>query len=249
MFLKEFEINGNLSVTEIVDRDYQTAAVFRKYDISYCCGGKWPLDMACEAKGLDIKKIIEELENVVRNNRISSRLNFSEWDIVFLIDYIVNVHHSFLRMTLVETQELLKDFSKEHIKKFSYLPELEKSVDLMVKRIMPSMQQEEEVIFPYIRQIAHAHKHREPYASLFIRTLRKPVEEIMFKGHKTVTSIIDSIRKLTNNYTIPEKACLSHKVVFSRLKELDNDLMQHLTLEDTILFPQVMAIEKELLNI
>lgn len=202
--------------------------------------------MACQAKGIDTNAIIEELESAVCTSRISNQLNFSEWDVVFLIDYIINIHHAYLKKTLAETQELLRDFSKEHTKKFSYLPELEKNFEILVKKIMPSMQQEEEVIFPYIRQIAHAHKHKEPYAALFIRTLRKPVEEIMFKGHKTATSIINTIRNLTDNYTIPAKACLSHKVVFNRLKELDNDLMHHLSLEDGILFPQVMAIEKEL---
>ncbi|MBI5856311.1 MAG: DUF542 domain-containing protein [Sphingobacteriales bacterium] len=248
MFLKEFEIDRNLSVTEIVDRDYRTADVFRKYDISYCCGGKWPLETACQAKGLDVRKVIEELESAIQVKNISNQLDFSEWDVVFLVDYIINVHHSFLKKTLGQTRELLREFSKEHIKKFSYLPELERSFDLLIKKIMPSMQQEEDVIFPYIRQIAHAHRHKEPYAALFIRTLRKPVEDIMFKGHKTVTGILDTMRNLTNNYSIPEKACLSHKVVFRKLKELDNDLMQHLSLEDAVLFPQVIAIEKELLN-
>ncbi|HWR33333.1 MAG TPA: hemerythrin domain-containing protein, partial [Chitinophagaceae bacterium] len=143
---------------------------------------------------------------------------------------------------------LLSDFSKDLGKKPAYFTEIEKGFDLLVKRIVPAMQQEEEVIFPYIRQIAHAHKHREPYAALFIRTLRKPVEEIMFKGHKTVTGIISSLRSLTNNYTIPPTANTDQKVLLSKLKELDDDLMQHLFLEDSVLFPHVMTIEKDLLN-
>ena len=79
--------------------------------------------------------------------------------------------------------------------------------------------------------------------------LRKPVEETMFKGHEIITDIIVSIRMLTNKYTTPENVCISHKVVIAKLKELDNDLMQHLYLEQSILFPRAMAIEKELLNV
>lgn len=248
MFLMNFNVNGNLSVSEIVDRDYRTADIFRKYGISYIGNGNLSLNSVCQDKGLDSSAIIEELELSLRNNMISNRLDFSEWDVVFLVDYIVNVHHTYLKIALVETQELLKEFSKEDGKKLTYISEIEKSFDLLVKRILPAMQQEEEVIFPYIRQIAHAHRHKEPYAALFIRTLRKPVEEIMFKGHKTVTGIITSLRSLTNNYTIPMKSYTGQKVLFSKLKELDDDLMQHLFLEDSVLFPHVMTIEKDLLN-
>ena len=126
---------------------------------------------------------------------------------------------------------------------------MERQFDLLIKQLMPSMEREEEVLFPYIRQIAHAHRHKESYAALLVRTLRKPVEETMFKGHETVTNIILSIRKLTNQYTTPENVCISHKVVIAKLKELDNDLMQHLYLEQSILFPRAMAIEREVLSV
>ncbi len=249
MFLKTFDINNNSSVTEIVERDYRTADIFRKHGISYCCGGKWSLEMACQMAGANLEKVKEELEYSVRSLQISNQLDFKNWNVVFLIDYIVNVHHGYLKNNIPVIKDLVKEFVKEHVKKFSYLPELERMVEILAKKIIPSMQQEEDVIFPYVRQIAHAHKHKEPYAALFIKTLRKPVEDIMFKGHESVTNIIDTIRNLTKNYTIPPNACSSHKVVFGKLKELDNDLMQHLYLEDKILFPQVVTIEKELLNV
>lgn len=249
MFLKEFDINGMSLVTDIVEKDYRTADIFRKYGISYCCGGKWSLEMACQMAGAELDKVREDLEASIRSLQISNQLDFKNWDVVFLIDYIINIHHGYLKKTIPELKDQVKEFVKEHIKKFSYLSDLERMIDLLAKKIPPSMQQEEDVIFPYIRQIAHAHKHKEPYAALFIKTLRKPVEDIMFKGHESVTNIIDTIRNLTKNYTIPPNACSSHKVVFGKLKELDNDLMQHLYLEDKILFPQVVTIEKELLNV
>lgn len=247
MFLRSFDIDTKTTVTDIVSMDYRTADVFQKYNISYCCGGNWPLETACQMRGVDTTQVIKDLEEVLRTVRISNQINFASWDVVFLMEYIVNVHHYYIKHILPGTQKLLKEFIAEHVTKYPELRELEKYFDSLVKRLQPSMQQEEEVIFPYIRQIAYAHKHKEPYGALFIRTLRKPVENIMFKGHETAIKLVQAIRNLTNNYQPPEKACSSHKVVFNKLKELDNDLMQHLFLEDSILFPQVEAIEKELL--
>lgn len=249
MFLQPFEINRKSVVAEIVAKDYRTADVFRKHGIGYCCGGKWPMEMACEMRGIDADKIQAELETATRTIHVSNLLDFAEWDIGFLVNYLINVHHQYLKKSLPETQQLLGEFAKEHNKKFSYLAELEKQFDLLVKQLLFSIQREEEVMFPYIRQIAHAYEHKEPYAALFVRTMRKPVEETMFKGHENVRDIILSIRKLTNTYTAPENVCISHKVVIAKLKELDNDLMQHLYLEQSVLFPRTMAIEKEVLNV
>jgi regulator of cell morphogenesis and NO signaling len=106
---------------------------------------------------------------------------------------------------------------------------------------------EEEILFPYIRQIAHAYKSRESYAGLLVRTLRKPVENVMQHEHETISKILNRIRLLTDNYQSPPNACVSHGVTFSLLKELDNDLVQHVYLENQILFPRAIAMEKELL--
>jgi regulator of cell morphogenesis and NO signaling len=249
MFLKPFEISRKSLVADIVAQDYRTAAVFRKHGIGYCCGGKWPMDMACEMQGVDAEKVQMELEASIRTIHVSNFTGFAEWDVDFMIDYIINIHHFYLKNTLTDTQQLLGNFSKEHSKKFTWLGELEKQYDLLIKQLSRCMHREEEVLFPYIRQIAHAHKGKEPYAALLVRTLRKPVEDTMYKGHETVAGIIFSIRKLTDSYASPENVCTSHKVVLAKLKELDNDLSQHLYLEQSILFPRAVAIEKEVLSL
>jgi len=248
MFLQPFEINRKTLVSDIVAQDYRTAEVFRKHGIGYCCGGKWPMEIACQMNGVDADLLQAELEAATRTIQVSNQLDFSEWDIDFLVDYIINVHHRYLRKTLLPTKQLVNDFAQEHVKKYPWLTELEKQYDLLTRQLQVAMPREEEVLFPYIRQIAHAHKDKEPYAALLVRTLRKPVEERMYKGHETVTGIIHSIRELTQNYSTPENACTSHKVVAAKLKELDNDLSQHHYLEQYILFPRAVAIEKEVLN-
>jgi regulator of cell morphogenesis and NO signaling len=55
-----------------------------------------------------------------------------------------------------------------------------------------------------------------------------------------------TLRGLTNNYEPSPRACITHKVALAKLKELDADLVQHIYLENEILFPKAIAIEKEL---
>lgn len=248
MFRNIYKIEPSSYITDIVKHDYRTADIFRKYDIDFCCGGKWPLDAICENKNLDTNKIMNELQNVVMQTASNAAIDFDSWDVVFLADYIFNVHHRYLNKALPEIKEVTTKFLEGHRNKFPELEEIEAIVKRFQKEIPPHMKQEEEIFFPYIKQIFYAHKNRESYAKLLIRTLRKPLEEVMLKEHESTGANLHRLRTITNNYTPPENACLTHKVTFSKLQELDNDLVQHIHLESNILFPKAIAMEQELLG-
>ena len=248
MFRNLYKIDPSSFVTDIVTQDYRTADVFRKHDIDFCCGGKWPLDIICQNKNLNTEDIIEELSKIIRQTASNAALDFDSWDIDFLTDYILNVHHRYLKKALPQVKEQTNKFLDGHRQKFPELEELESIISRFIKEIPPHMSREEEIFFPYIKQIHHAYKHRESYARLLIRTLRKPIEEVMLKEHEITGSNLQRLRAITNNYTPPNKACITHKVTFAKLKELDNDLVQHIHLESNILFPKAIKMEQELLQ-
>lgn len=243
------QIDANMFVTDIVNGDYRTADVFRKYQIDFCCGGKWSLKAMCQMKNLDIDIVKKELEESTRDISLPNTLRFEDWSIDFLTDYIVNVHHQYLRKVLPETKEHLAEFVEGHKNKFGYLPDLLRTFIDLSNQMIPHLDEEETIIFTYIRQIAHAYRTRESYVALLVRTLRKPVENVMQHEHETVNQFLDQLRQLTAHYALPGNACASHKVVFSKLREIDNDLVQHIHLENDILFPRAIAMEKELLEL
>lgn len=242
------EFDTNLVAADIVKSDYRTAEVFRRYGIEFCCGIKWPIKFVCENKGIELQELATELAKATRRIAISNKLDFEHWKLDFLTDYIINVHHEYLRKSLPEMEVQLKKFVAEHVKKYSYLTELENLFIDLKNMMLPHLEQEETILFPYIRQISHAYESKESYAGLLVRTLRKPVEGIMHQEHQYLEKIISSFRKLTQNYTAPENACTSHRLIFSYLQELDEDLVQHLYLENDLLFPRAIAMEKELLK-
>jgi len=248
MLYSNYKIDPSSFVTDIVTHDYRTADVFRKYKIDYCCGGKWPLDSVCQNKNINTLEVVEELQKIVNQSSSNAAIDFDSWDVDFLADYILNVHHSYLKKALPETQEQVNKFLDEHRKKFPELGEIETIINQFMNEIPPHMKQEEEVFFPYIKQIYYAHKHHESYARLLVRTLRKPIEEVMEKEHKTTGTNLNKLRSITNNYAPPANACLTHKITFAKLKELDKDLVQHIHLESNILFPKAIKMEQELMQ-
>jgi regulator of cell morphogenesis and NO signaling len=235
-------------VSEIVQNDYRTAEVFRKYGIEYCCAGKWPLNIVCESKNLDFTEVIKELEKSMHTINLPGMPEYEKWDIDFLIDYIINIHHAYLKKALPDTKEQLEKFTEGHRKKFPALTELTGIFNDLTTEMLPHMQHEEEIIFPYIRQIAHAYNNKESYAGLLVRTLRKPVENVMHHEHESINKSLSLMRQLTNTYTPPLNSCTNHHVIFMKMLEIDTDLVQHMYLENDVLFPRAIQMEKKLLQ-
>lgn len=248
MFLPNIDINSQSVAADIVRQDYRTADIFKKYDITYCCGGRWPLEIVCQTNGVRLEKLLEELSYATRTLYLSPALPFEKWSIDFLTEYITNVHHQYLYQTLPALGEALGLFIQKHPDKYPEYGLILQHFDGLEKEIIPHLRQEEEVIFPYLKQVAHAYEGKDAFAGLLVKTLRKPVARIMEMEHEIIETTMQAFRGLTANYTPPPQACASHRIILSKLKELDNDIAQHVYLENTILFPRIIAMEKQLLD-
>lgn len=237
----------NKTVSDIVREDYRTSDVFKKYGVNYCCDGKLTLLQACTDRNLDCNAIINELTDATRNIYISNALQFSQWKLDFLIDYIVNVHHAYQKIAIPSIEATLISVAGDG----NNPPELNGILELfqkLVKVILPQNLHEEEIVFPYIKQMENAHRRKETYGRLFVRTLRKPLSHFENENAE-ITDLVKQIQSYTNNYKFPIQACTNYQILFHKLFEFHQDMVQHKHLENNILLPRAVELEKELLQL
>jgi regulator of cell morphogenesis and NO signaling len=248
MHLTTFTVKPESFIREIVLSDYRTADVFKRIGINYCCSGNISLLEACEARGIEYNDVEKELSEATRMVYVSNALPFSEWKIDFLIDYIINVHHAYLYKALPALESRLNSFIEGHKKKYPELTKINEVFAELSNFLLPHNRHEEEIIFPYIKQITVAYQRKESYGNLFVRTLRKPLDNIE-KQHSVISEYLQKLISYTNNYQPPANACTNHQVLYHKLHEVYNDLIQHKHLERNILFPKAMEIEQQLLQL
>lgn len=236
------------TVAQIVRTDYRTADVFKKHGISYCCGGGVLFEDACLQKGLPPADVEEELARASARVSLPVNLPYEEWKLDFLIDYILNVYHAYLKTTLPLLGTTLTAFVSNHKKQYPYLENVLSLFEELSQSLQKHNLQEEDVIFPYIKQIDATYRRKEIYGSLFVKTLRKPLRNAETE-HTKIHSLLLKLRSAAANYTYPDNACTTHRVIFQKLEELDNNLVHHQYLENNILFPRANEIEAELLQL
>lgn len=235
-------------IEDIVKRDYRTADVFNTWGINYCCGNKLNLEEVCENQHLDINEVLSDLDRATHTISISNSVQFSDWPLEFMVDYIHNIHHAYLKQSIPHLKATLHSLTETHKKKYPYLKQVELCFNQLADELIDHTSNEEEVIFPYIKQINSIHKRNESYGKLFVRTMGKPLNKVVDSEHKKISLLLYKLRAETNNYFIEPDACTSHQVIYHKLKEFDKDLVQHKHLENTILFPAAMKIESDLLS-
>jgi regulator of cell morphogenesis and NO signaling len=238
--------NFDKTIPDIVREDYRTADVFKKYGIDFSLGNGKLLE-TCASQNLDYNSILDELMAATKTITISNTLHFSEWKASFLIDYIINVHHAYMHMAITSLQDSLSSFVKTHKKDSAINRVLLLFRELSVLLATHS-RHEEEIIFPYIRQIENTHRRKETYGNLFVRTLRKPLSNIE-KEHEVIYSILKEIQTLTDNYCCPADESAELSAIYNKLNEFHRDMLQHTHLEDHVLYPKAIEMEKELLQL
>lgn len=225
---------------EIVAKDLRKAEVFKKFGLDFCCGGKKTLEAACREKGLDILAVRAELEKP-QAATAAAQHDFGSWSLAFLADYVVNVHHAYVKDNLPVLLQLGEKVAKRHGSTQPELITVYNKVIAMGNELLLHMKKEETILFPYIKQLeAHANSQDAPQT---FTSVKEPVA-MMENDHDIVGRLAEDIRALTNNYTLPENACNSYGLLFKKLEDFENDLHLHIHLENNILFPKAIALEQ-----
>ncbi|GMV77458.1 MAG: hypothetical protein AMXMBFR79_05930 [Chitinophagaceae bacterium] len=236
---------NNETLGEIVANDFRTAEIFKKYELDFCCDGKKTVREACADKGVDYKLVEEDLQHV--DTVVASRpLPYNEWGLDFLADYIVNTHHTYVRKTVPDLRKYAAKVAQVHGGNHPELLEIYAIVEEVGTELLNHAVKEERVVFPYIKEIYATKINGTPLQqNASLGSVRGPIN-LMEMEHEVVGRSVDKIREISNNYALPEDACASYSLLYKMLEEFEDDLHVHVHLENNILFPKALEIEKQL---
>jgi len=234
----------NATLKSIVTDDFRAAAVFEKFSLDFCCGGGVTIEQACSKKGLDPAPVFAELQELDRKAG-GQTPNFSAWPPDELINYIVNVHHKYVReaipVLLAHTQKVAAVHGERHPE----VVEIARHFNMVAQDMAAHMMKEEQVLFPYILELVKAKRNGTVMAGSPFGGVQNPIR-MMEMEHQAAGDEMAAIRSLTANYTPPDDACTTYRVSFRELQLFEEDLHRHVHLENNILFPKAITLEREL---
>ena len=233
-------------IGELVAQDYRAASVFKKYGIDFCCHGNRKIDDACIEKDINPQEVLNDLGNVMAEQS-NAATDYNSWPLDLLADYIEKKHHRYVETKLLEIKPYLSKICQVHGEHHPELFEIQAEFAASAGELAAHMKKEEFILFPFVRKMEKAKKERLNVNAPHFGSVQNPVQ-MMMNEHATEGDRFSKIEELSNHYTPPQDACNTYKVTFALLKEFEQDLHLHIHLENNILFPKTIALEKELMQ-
>ncbi len=230
-------------VGEIVAQDYRTAAVIKSHGIYFCCKGNRSIEEVSTAKSLSSDNLISELTELQRQTGTAVN-DYQSWPLDLLADYIEKKHHRYVEATSSQLKQYLARLCEVHGKQHPELFEIAEQFYASAGELAQHMKKEELILFPVIRKMVQAKQNQQEMEAPHFGTVKNPIQ-MMMQEHDTEGERFRLIEKLSNRYMPPQDGCNTYKVTFALLKEFEDDLHQHIHLENNILFPKALALEKE----
>lgn len=232
------------TIGEYVAEDFRTAAVFKRNKIDFCCRGNRSLEEVCEKEGIDYELISKELEASVQSNTNNS-IDFNSWPLDLLADYVEKTHHRYVEEKSVILQQFLSKLVKVHGRNHPELFEIHQIFNSVAQGLAAHMKKEELILFPFIRKMVKAQMSNEKLPQAHFGSVENPID-MMEHEHTEEGDKLRRLAELANEYQPPADACNTYRVTFAMLDEFEQDLHKHIHLENNILFPKSIELEKVL---
>jgi regulator of cell morphogenesis and NO signaling len=232
------------TVRQIAVENLIATRVFEKFGIDYCCRGNEPLEAACRRAGVSIDEVVDSIAIEDETARAAERAH--DWQsepLSELILHIKNTHHKYTREETARLTALLGKVCSVHGKNHSELLEIQSIFSGLAQELATHLMKEEMVLFPYIERMEEAVIQKEPLLPAPFGSVGDPVA-MMEHEHDSAGDALRSIRKASGDFTPPADACISYQTLYKALAAFEADLHQHIHLENNILFPRAIAMEK-----
>jgi len=237
----------NLTIGQWAEKSLRAVLVLEQYGIDHHADEAASLEEACQRRGADAAKVLEELNRVTAPRAASER----DWNTVpvdELIRHIVARHHEYLKLELPRLSARLRKMSTRHGERDGGLlnklntvfNDLQEDLDLHLHK-------EEAILFPFIERYARAAAGVELPAPPPFGTIANPIA-VMEHDHDNVVKLLTRIREITREFAIPDYACPNFKGVWQSLQELEADLHEHIRLENEFLHPRARQLEQALIG-
>jgi regulator of cell morphogenesis and NO signaling len=190
-----------------------------------------------------VDQVLKSLETAVAEPVKPSERELRAGSLAELIAHILQTHHVYVRREVPELEKLIE---KVHAKHGGNHPELQQIRGVfhgLAQELATHMMKEEAVLFPYIERMEESVVQHEPIFPAPFGTIANPVR-MMEHEHDNAGAALKALRGASRDYTPPSDACTSYQALYTGLANFEKDLHQHIHLENNVLFPRAVEMER-----
>lgn len=241
-FNRDFE---KASVGDLVSENYVFAAVLHYFGISFYQYPTDSLEKVCLKHKVNPRQLIAQLESWAKEKDPSVEDLYLN-PIELLVAYLKKKHYFFVRQELPFLSNLISGI-KPDTGYEQLMADLRIMFPLFVEDFIHHIHEEESRLFKRIELLQDIEGGEFSTHDALTILEKDPIHHLADQ-HEIHDDEMEGIRKLTKDYFLTEDAPLTMKVLYHELQNFEKELSVHAKIEDELLFPKAVELEKEALR-
>ena len=238
-------VSADTTLAELVRHDERAAAVLERFGLHFCCAGERPLSAAAAEDGAELDAVLAALASLgapPADLETPMRLTLRE-----LTTRILDQHHKYVREQVPHVMNWLERLVAHHGTTHPELAEIREVFVNVAAGLLRHMLKEEHLLFPYVRDLEDAQANGTGVPANAFSTVLNPIR-MMEADHERDVRALAHLRALSHDYAVPPGGCDTYHVCMRALEAFERDLHRHVHLENNVLFPRAIALERQLLD-
>lgn len=235
---------ANHKISQLVRDNHRYASVLYYLGIHFFDYSRETLAQVCQDRGLDLQTVVNSLESVSKPETNSGGLPLRNLPVDVIVEYLKHSHHIFIKDRLRFIADLIHHLPAATAEG-GVVNDLKFVFPLFVEDFIIHVYEEEDTLFKYVKQLYKfaqgdlinpgiLHHHMQQFS----------LQEFVL-DHEIHDDEMAGIRQITQDYHRESDMSLHLQTVYAELEAFEQELIAHAAIENNILFPKALHLEKK----
>jgi regulator of cell morphogenesis and NO signaling len=232
-----------LTIHSLIERNTTFASILNRYGVKFYEVKHLTLSEVCFLNNISKEKLLKEFEAIFDKKTISI-VDLEPFPINLTIEYLQQTHHSYIKFKLPYLVQTISDLAKGACKNYKQVKEMKILFPEFVANFEKHIKLEEDILFPYIKQLPLiASGELDLYKSKLLLDHHSIAN--MAEKHENDDDELFEFDVITDNYKINKNHNVEYRVIIEELKQFKKDLAIHAEIEEKLLLPKAIELEKK----
>jgi regulator of cell morphogenesis and NO signaling len=181
----------------------------------------------------------------VFEEKIFCARDFEAFPVWMIVDYIQRTHVYYFEKKLPEIEQSILLLSDHYDSHHPILAALQNFFRRYVQDLSEHIRAEEQLLLPYIKALQDAEKTPAHFSSFLLARRDYSIDRFLSDHHDTEDELKD-IRQTIRLYDPPKTNESLYRILLTQLQFFEQDLSVHANIEEEVLIPKALKMEKDL---
>jgi len=238
-------VNTQQTLAQLVDENYVYASVLYHFGIPFFERPARSLGEVCQEYGISEAGMIHCLEQAVAKRNSSNENSLPTFPVDLIIQYLQNAHQIFIKQRLPYLGKLIGHLTQQPSgASTALIHDLQFVYPLFAEDFIHHIYEEEDTLFGYIRLLQDFQKGKVNNAEMYYQMEQYSIQSFAIE-HLVEDDEMLGLRRITQEYKLlPEHKPLL-RVLYQELQAFEQELQTHARVENEILFPKALMLERQ----